>query len=242
MNITASSNIDIVFKHLQNVAKQSNYATMQAINDSAYAVRGDLQRGMQSSFQGVTPYMVRSIWVRSATKQSLTASVWPKHNGGSGYDPQKILASQVFGGDRKIKGYERALQRLGILPSGMSAVPSKACPLDGYGNPQRGALLKIISYFRAKGGAAAVTDTKRARGIASKGQRYIISKGMGKTHHLAMGVWLIDGSRVAPMLMFVKKVKNKKRFDYMAVSDAAVERTFASAYERRMASAMNTSK
>ena len=124
----------------------------------------------------------------------------------------------------------------------MSAVPGRACALDGNGNPQRSELLKIISYFRSVGGVAAQLDSKRMKGMARKGLRYIMSNGMGKTHHLAPGVWLVDKYRVAPVLMFVKIAKHSQRLDYMGIANKAVQRTFAPAYQKRMANALRTSK
>lgn len=244
MKVNVTSNLDAALKSLSNVAKQSNFATMQALNDAAYAVRADVQGAMRSTFQGVTPYMVRSIWVRTATKQQLRASVWPRYMGGKGFDPEHILMPHVFGGDRKVKASERALQRIGVLPSGMSAVPGKGMPLDGYGNPQRGAMVKLLSYLRAfgqQGYSANITD-KRKVGMANKGQRYIVSTGTGRTAHLAPGVWFVDGARIIPMLMFVKTAKYSKRLDYVGIADRAVQRTFATAYQKRMANAMRTSK
>ena len=244
MKITVGSNIDAIQRHLESVAKQSKFATMQALNDAAYAVRADVQAAMRSSFQGVTPYMVKSIWVRQATKLQLRAAVWPRDLGGKGYDPEHVLMPHVFAGDRKVKASERALVRIGALPAGMSVVPGKGCPLDGYGNPQRGALVKILSYLRAfgeQGYSANITD-KRKSGMAKKGQRYIVSRGTGRTAHLAPGVWFVDGLRIVPMLMFVKKVSYSKRLDYFGVADAAVRRTFEPAYARRMSAAMRTAR
>ena len=244
MKVVATSNMDAVTKSLANVAKQSNFATMQALNDSAYAVRADIQAALRSGFDGVTPYMVKSIWARTATKQQMRASVWPRYMGGKGFDPEGILMPHVFGGDRKAKASERALQRIGVLPAGMSTVPGKGMPLDGYGNPARGAIVKMMSYLRAFGGqgySANITD-KRKSGLASKGQRYIISAGTGRTAHLAAGVWYVDGARIVPMLLFVKAAKYSKRLDYVGIADSAVQRTFAVAYKNRMANALRTSK
>jgi hypothetical protein len=244
MKVDISSNMDAVMKSLSNVAKQSTFATMQALNDTAYAVRADLQAGMRSNFDAVTPYMLRSIWARMATKQKLVASVWPRYMGGKGYDPEHILMPHVYGGNRKVKASERALQKIGVLPVGWSIVPGKACPLDGYGNPDRGAIVKMLSYMKAfgeQGYKANITDKKK-ESMKKAGARYMVSYGLGKTKHLAPGIWFVDGLKIAPMFMFVKKAKYRKHFDYLGIADAAVSRTFAPAFNRRMANAMRTAK
>lgn len=242
MKVTAPSNMDAVLKSLSNVAKQSNFATMQALNDSAYAVRADLQAGMRASFEGVTPYMVKSIWVQKAEKHSLRATVWPRHNGGSGYDPAGVLAPQVFGGDRKVKAYERALQRMGLMPSGMSAVPGRGIEKDAYGSPTRTALKRILKYFESQPRIAGERLMKKNRSPANYYRRYFVSTGAGKTHHMHPGIWLADGYRLSPMLMFVKMARYSERFKYMDIADASVKRTFATAHQKRMANALRTSK
>ena len=215
-------------------------AIAKALNDSAFAARATIQKGMDSVFDRPTPYIRKSVWVTPATPEKLEASVAPTYFGGKGVDPQKILQAEVFGGRRRLKRSEVLLQNAGILPPGYVTVPGAACPLDSYGNIKGGFLVQLISYFKAfseQGYRANMTD-KRKKGLAKFGKSergyktingvvYILSLGslpggkgvhdaMNRTIHLAPGIWAksgTHGSSVKPILMFVKGTNYAKRLD-----------------------------
>lgn len=217
-----------------------NTAMAKALNDSAFAARSTIQKGMDTSFDRATPYIRKSVWVTPATPDRLTAEVRPTYFGGKGVDPQKILQAEVFGGSRRLKRSEVALRNAGILPAGYVTVPGAACPLDGYGNIKGSFLVQLISYFKAfgeQGYRANMTD-KRKKGLAKFGKSergyktingvvYILSHGSlpggkgvhdraNRTLHLAPGIWAksgIHGSSVRPILMFVKGTNYAPRLD-----------------------------
>jgi len=45
-----------------------------------------------------------------------------------------VLRAEIYGGQRKLKRHEIALQRIGILPPGHFIVPGDAAQMDAYGN------------------------------------------------------------------------------------------------------------
>lgn len=213
---------------------QLRQATAKALTDSAYEARKTVQSEMDSSFDRVTPYIRRSVFVTPATADKLEAVVEPRYMGGKGVDPKKILQATIFGGQRRAKRSERAFSLAGILPAGYSIVPGGACPLDQYGNIKGSFVAQLISYFQAFGeqGYKANMKDKRKDKLANVGRTvggyktingvvYFVSygnlrSGRGGTH-LAPGIWSksgIHGSKVQPIMMFVRQPTYAKRLDF----------------------------
>lgn len=250
-----------VFGAMDRLTKQFRFAASQAINDVAFKVRAAEQAEMDARFDRVTPYIRRSIRVDMANPETLVARVSPKYMGGKGVEPQKILQAEVFGGPRRQKASEKALQRVGILPSGYSIVPGEACPLDQYGNIKGSFLVQLISYLQAfgeQGYRANMTD-KRKSNLAKAGRTasgyktlngvvYFVSYGRlrgGRTNHLAPGIWSktgIHGVDVKPILMFVRAGNYASRFDFFGVGEKEIARSFRPAFTARLDAALRTAK
>lgn len=213
--------IEKVRKHLEQLSgQQAREAFAKALNDTAYNARRAVQTEMASVFDRPTPYIVRSVQVRQATADKLTATVEPTYYGGKGVDPQQILRAQEFGGRRGDKRSEVALRRAGILPAGwQTAIPRQPFPGsdDGRGNIKGSFLVQLLTYLQAMGeqGYKANMSAKRKqalqRGTAKQvGRRYFVAYGRlrsGGTQHLAPGIWAAmgpGGVDVRPVLMFVK--------------------------------------
>lgn len=212
-------------------------AMAKGINDAAYEVRRKMQSEMALAFDRPTPYILRSVQVKQATPQSLSATIQPTYYGGKGIDPQQILRAQEAGGTRHDKRSEVALRRAGILPAGyQTAIPDK--PLagsdDGRGNLRGPFLVQLISYFQAfgeQGYRANMTAKRKAslqKGNAKMaGVRYFVAYGKlrsGKTSHLAPGIWAVvgtTGADVRPVLMFVRKGQYKPRLSMESISRKA---------------------
>ena len=217
---------------------QTRVAMAAAINDGAFAYRRALQAEMASVFDGLTPYVSKSVYVQQATADRMQATIVPTYNGGKGVDPQKILAAQEMGGRRADKRSETALRRAGILPSGyQTAIP--ATPLagsdDGRGNLKGPFITQLISYFQAFGeqGYRANMSAKRKAGLQrgtakQAGRRYFVAygrtRGDAKTKHLAPGRWAVvgdTGADVRPVLMFVRNANYKPRLSTEAAARRA---------------------
>ncbi|WP_114968536.1 hypothetical protein [Rhodoferax ferrireducens] len=213
---------------------QIKTATAAALNDAAFEGRKIVQAEMSASFDGVTPYLKKSIQVEKATPESLVATVAPRYMGGKGVDPQNILRASIYGGQRKHKASEVAFARAGILPAGYSIVPGEQCPLDQYGNIKGGFMVQLISYFQAFGeqGYKANMTARRKANLAKAGRSaagfktingvaYFLGHGKLRSgrggNHLHPGIWSKTGTHgadVKPIIMFVKRPFYKARLDF----------------------------
>lgn len=258
MDIRIDHNLQDLVDRLRRAPERVVRAQVNAINDVAFEVRLDLQAEMRSQFDRVTPYMERSVWVEKATDQRPVAKVWPRYMGGKGVDPAKILLAQVRGGVRRSKRFEVALQRAGLLPTGMAAVPADGIDpahIDAYGNVKGSFIVQLLSYLKAfseQGYRANMTDKRKKnlakRGVSAGGHatingvEYFVSRGPGERNgrlqHLPAGIWSksgIHGAIVKPVFLWSKRMPSySKRLDFKHLAERAISRSYGPAFTRRL--------
>ncbi|MGP1683461.1 MAG: hypothetical protein ACTS8S_14160 [Giesbergeria sp.] len=175
--------------------KDAKVAYAKALNDTGFQVRRQMQGALKTSFDRVTPWIVRSPKVFMATPDKLSVSIAPtlsttnasSAGGKVGVDPQDVLQAQEFGGKRRDKRSESVLRRAGILPHGMqTAIPREPFPGsdDGRGNLRGAFLQQLLSYLQAfsESGYKANATPKRKAGIhkgtaKTQGRRYFVAYG-----------------------------------------------------------------
>ncbi len=241
-------------KALEGWTKSSNKAIQEAatkaLNDTAFKVQKDWKAEMRQVFDRPTAYITSSVRVQQATETNMVAIIEPTYMGGKGVEPSKILRAEVFGGPRRMKRYEVALQRAGILPNGYFTVPGMgAAPLlDQYGNLKGSFIVQLLSYlktFSEQGYRSNMTAKRKAK-LADKGKtasgyavingvEYFVSQGQlpgGKgvhdkanpTWHLPPGIFArsgIHGSNLTSILMFVRQPHYRKRLNLESIGDPA---------------------
>jgi hypothetical protein len=207
---------------------------------------------MVDVFDRPTPYTLNSLYVQPATKQTQTAKVWLKEEGGKrGTPAAAYLSPDIQGGERTLKPFELALRTAGVLPSNMFAVPGSGATIDAYGNMSRGQIVAILSYFRAfpeAGYTANITDKKRAslkRGSKKRlGFEYFVGRpGDGK---LPLGVWqrtrFASGTAIKPILIFVDATLYHAIYDFAFVAETTVDREFPSQFRDALVGAIATAR
>lgn len=139
---------------------------MQALNDTGFAARRELQAEMHRVFDRPTPWILNSVQVDKATRDRPVCTIRFAYRGGKGVDPNSVLQAEILGGLRNNKRFERALQNKGLLLPGQAAVPSRACPLDAYGNVSGSFIVRMLSVLQAfgeQGYRANMKDRTRAK-------------------------------------------------------------------------------
>lgn len=163
---------------------------------------------------------------------------------GPGQTPAgKYMAQLSTGGQRNRKRFESALEKVGVLPSGWYAVPGARAKMDAYGNQSVGELRQILSWFDAAEMVAGSRQnmgpmgrdrrrqgTKKTAGfeyfvVAAGGMRSFARSG-GKTgsHKMQPGIYRRTsyalGSRIEPVVIFVRKAVYRRMFDFNAIGEA----------------------
>jgi hypothetical protein len=212
--------------------EQLPYATMLAINRTAFTVTGLLSKKIATVFDRPTPWVVGSVRYTKATKQKLEATIdLDKWGNKQGVSVSQVLAAEIEGGPRQLKRFERALISIGVMRSNQSAVPGSAAKLDQYGNMSAGQIIQILSWFQTfgeQGYSANMTakgKAKLAKGNKKKGalgfEYFALQTKFGK---LLPGVYqrfkLAHGSAVKPVLIFVgRRPTYKMKFDFYGYAE-----------------------
>lgn len=214
--------------------KQIPYATMLALNNTAFAVRQTSQDRLKSVFDRPTPLIIGATRVEKATKDNLTAKVL--------IDPKRraVLATHEEGGQRGLQGLEKAMRGAGLLPSGYRVVPAKGLELNAYGNPPA-TLVNAIKKWLASGAYR-----------ISRNRRYFVIP-VGSTARLSPGIYLeasgssgkgAGGYRVRQqrgLFMLVREGVYSRRLRWAETVRAEAERLLpgemAKAIERAIATA-----
>lgn len=181
---------------------------------------------------------------------------------GPGETPaSKYLQFQVDGGQRRAKRFERALQAVGVLPAGWVTVPGARAKLDAYGNQSPGEIRQILSWFDAAELVAGSRQNmrqagrdKRLKGTRKKagweymavqpgGSRTFMRSGGGAgMHKLQPGIYrrthLAMGTRLEPIVIFVKAAWYAPRFDFYGVARREAARVLPVEVDRALSQAL----
>lgn len=261
--------LDALRQRVRNLPKQFRYAGARALNDVAFLARGAVVGEMQKVFDRPTPFILRSTRVIKATPDKLSVSIFPDSPGGKSVDPVNVLRAEVFGGQRKLKRFERAFQRIGALLPGMVMVPAAGAPRDGYGNVPGSFIVRLISYFQAFGEQGYRANMKQ-RGINRlakfgktdsgfkriNGVQYFISRGRGEysgagswrngqQQHLAAGIWQrtgTHGSDIKPVFLFVREPRYGQRLQMGDVIAQTAQRELPKRFEQQLVRALSTAR
>ena len=236
--------------------KQVRFATAQALNDTARAVRADLQDEFRSVFDRPVPRTLNSVRLSFATKARPEISIEIDAEPNKGTAPARYLQPQIEGGGRHLKRFERLLQAKGLMPPGWYAVPGAAAPLNQYGNVPGSFLTMLLSYFQAFGeqGYRANMTARRRRSIhrigrSARGYRriggamYFVSDGLDRTGHLHRGIWRKRGTHgvdLDPVILFVPAVSYQSRLPYEQTVRRSVDEHFGNAFRTRLGRAIAT--
>ena len=117
---------------------QLPFAASQAANKVAYEIRERWKRQAPRVFDRPTPLTVNAAMYRKATKDKPYAEIYIRDEAFKGTPPAKYLLTEVEGGQRRRKGFERLLQGKGLLSPSQVAVVARVARPSQYGNGPAG--------------------------------------------------------------------------------------------------------
>lgn len=255
IQISVKSDLEAtVSQWAQVMGDQMPFATALALTRTAKAAKEEVERQLPSLIDRPTPYTMHGFRLYPATKRKLVAEVDFRESFGSGTAARDYLAPQVYGGARKLKAFEKSLQRTGLLPASYGALPGSAAKLDAYGNMSRGQIVQILSYFKAfgeQGYSANITDKRKAalaKGRAKKGERgYTYFVGRPGGGRLPLGVWQrisfgALGSAIKPVIVFVKQPQYRERLDVPGIARRVIQERFAEELRKSIEQTQRTAR
>jgi len=229
------SDVSAVTRHLSSLAnEQIPFATALALTRTAQFAQGKLKDELRRAFDRPTPYTLNATFVQPATKQRLWALVKLKDEAVKGNPAVRFLIHQIRGGGRTVKGFEKLLQRAGVMPEGWFAVPASGAPLDQYGNVRGGTINRILSQLQASRDPLTreTTAAKAKRNRTRTAGRYFVAyPGSVRTSHLAPGIYerlsAFGGSGVRPVFLYVQRApRYRRRLRFLEVTDQAARMRF----------------
>ncbi|MDI3259484.1 MAG: hypothetical protein QJR02_07285 [Sinobacteraceae bacterium] len=218
-------------------SRELSRATQTAVRNSAYAARAALSDEIVHVFDSPTPLtqksvLVKSLYDRGGPTPAYSYVVYVRDDIGHGTPPDVYLHPEIFGGARVIKPFERRLQRQGLLPQGMYAVPGARAPLDRYGNITGGKIEQILSAVGAAEQFAGFQGNRTAKSAKRLGRKridyFVGSPGAVNRTALAngakvLGIWQRVGSNsLRPILIFVRPPSYSRRLDFFGVANRAI--------------------
>lgn len=229
--------------------RQFPFAMALTLTTLAAKIRWAEQEDMRRVFDRPTRWTVNSVRYDRATKQKLQAKVYILDEAAKGTAPATYLGTQIAGGQRGQKRYERRLSRAGVLPRGWVTVPGSGERLNQYGNLSQGRIVQILSAARAF--TESGFNVYKGPGARSSKvvDRMFVSPGpgmwFGRMNRLPAGVWIRSGRggrKVRPVLLFVRQASYRPRFDFQGVAQQLMDREFRETFMESMARALATAR
>lgn len=213
------------------------YATAIMLTKLAGDVRGGVQQELPRVFDRPTPFTLRGVSTKGATRADLTAQVFiPESQAAGGRKAREYMRPGAAGAayGRSQKKTEFLLTRLGVLPLGWVTTPGRGAKLDSHGNLSGRIYAQIINVLQLKaqvvgGRGVAERAKKTARRLGVDAIYFVVRPGgnrLGKNGGwLPPGVWRrLSRGRIEQVLKFVRTARYEPRLNMRKVGVETVRR------------------
>jgi hypothetical protein len=222
--------------------KQLPFAASQTANRLARQAIADERAEMEKVFDRPTPWVLNAFAWKKATARSLTAEVFARDFAGKGNPAWKSLAPEAFGGTRRMKRFERALQAIG---GGGFAVPGSGAKLNRFGNISQGDIVKMLSALGAAETHTGYLANRTPRSAGRRGRKqdsYFIAHARDDGRPLAI-YRVVGPGKVEPVLVFTQKTPiYRERFPYHETAQRSFTTHKDAFLTEEMAKAIATAK
>lgn len=227
--------------------KQARFAASLAMNRATAGAWAALRDDQDRVFDRPTPYTKRALKYTKATPNNLNAAVGygiaaitDIHGNVSRYadiganetPAGKYLAPEIFGGSRRVKRFEQALQAAGVMPRGWQSVPGNGARLDAFGNMSSGQIIQILSQVATEmtaGHNRTMSSVARKRIAAQRraGGRFFVVM-PGQRGKLLPGVYQREfmGKNITPVLIYVQSVRYRPRYPFLETARNEMQQRF----------------
>ena len=193
-------------------------AAATALTRTAVEAKAGVQAQMPGVFDRPTPYTLGGVGISTASASNLEAEVFLKdQQSGAGRPAAVYLRTEVRGGARSTKGFEKLLQGRGVMPAGWRAVPGAGARLDAFGNIDRTQLGQILKQLRTQQAAGPVQPRKRIAAARSAGASFFVVKPGKKGAKPGIYARELTGRNITPVILFVRNATYSARFDFEGI-------------------------
>lgn len=223
-------------------ARHRRFAMSYAVNLTAKDTKNNLLQVLPRRIDRPTPFTMRSLFMLPGNRDNPDARILFKdrdYGAQKGTPAGEYLKPQVFGGTRRPKGLERAMQRRGLLQIGHFLIPSDSVQLDAYGNVPRGLITKImsgLSLYSEVGFNMNATKSRRSR-QKRNAERFFLG-----IIHGQPGIWeRLGAEHVKPL--FIEEAQSphyRSRFPFFQIGENTVKAHFLKNLEYAIAKAIET--
>lgn len=141
ITLNIKSELPKMVKWTDTMTKQLPFAISQALNSTGFDIRASLNNATRQYFDRPTPFTQRAFIVQKGSKRNLQVTVLANKR------QNLYLRTQVMGGPRKQKGFEKKflLNLIGnqSVPSDTQLVPRKFVRLNAQGNVSLATIKRI---------------------------------------------------------------------------------------------------
>lgn len=239
--------LDALKRRFAEMPRTVEIAAQRALLKTAQAVKDAEQAEMQRVLDRPTRWTLGALKVKATNRFEVHVGILDP----DGYYKRasSYLGTQITGGNRNLKAFEKSLQARGIMPRGWFAVPGVGAKLDAYGNMGAGQIRQILSWFdAAENWAGSIQNMgfkgrkKRRMGTKrnARGWEYVAispgNKGLRQP-----GIYLRNlyegkgGKHISPILIFVKGARYQARFNFERVARDVVQATFNAEFDKALA-------
>lgn len=220
--------------------EQIPFATAKALTKTAQKVQAATVKEMQSKFDRPTPFTLKSLWTKPATKRDLSAMVYLKDEpfGKNRLSMAQIIGHQFAGGARNGKSIEFWLRNAGLISAGEFIAPGDGARMDQYGNMSRGQIAQIMSQLRLGTDLGWASKSLRSKRAVKQAGAMFWSRG----GRLRRGVWMRAKGSVIPLLIVVRTPNYRQRIDMQSIASRTVSEHFSSEFSAALDDALRTAR
>ena len=238
ISLDVRTNVPMLMAGLNDLQRRKlPLITAMALTATAKLVEDAERREMRRVFDRPVEWTLNALYTRPATRGDLRAWVGFKDFASKGTPAGRYLRYHIDGGPREHTGFERALQRAGVLPTDRYAVPTARLRLDGHGNVPKGLHTKVLSDLGASSDPSQNRNpAKKSRGRLRHLKFFAIStptKDRGSV--MAPGIYLQVGASTRHQILmwaFVRQPRYAKRFDWPGIARRTIETGFPKAFRQ----------
>ncbi|WP_157773680.1 hypothetical protein [Variovorax atrisoli] len=191
------------------------YAAAAALTKNVKRAQSAVIEEMRRDFRNPVAYTLNATRIEVATAENLKARLAVKdQRSGNGTRPESFLLPEVEGGQRKEKGFERALRAAGILAAGEWALPGSGVQLDAAGNVSGSTVRSVLRQVQRPG-------ARQARGTGA-----IFAGAVGRKQ--TRGIWQRNGDGLKALFIFTRTAPTyRSLLDFEGAAAASVRENFA---------------